>query len=210
MKEAEQLVGGPVAQLFSFVGIDVAHHQGDIILGKRIKTCLLRQDTPDHFVRDLDTALLIGALRVAAEHPCPPPAIGIELDGQGVCKLASPVSEDHREQIDKDIVPQAGIKLIEDIRDGLGGIVVPDEGKHEGAVPEVNRKKYLAALASFHGVHLNNRNVRGCGGELPKILIGSSGMALLVHPDSFFFFRTRNRTFLGRSMFPAVRSPASM
>ena len=27
MKKAEQLVGGPVAQLFSFVGVDVAHHQ---------------------------------------------------------------------------------------------------------------------------------------------------------------------------------------
>ena len=42
MKKAEQLVGGPVAQLFSLVGIDVAHHQGDIILSEIVKTCFLR------------------------------------------------------------------------------------------------------------------------------------------------------------------------
>ena len=38
MKKAEQLVCGPVAQLFSFVGIDVAHHKGYIILIKIIET----------------------------------------------------------------------------------------------------------------------------------------------------------------------------
>ena len=34
---AEQLVGGPAVQLFSCVGIDVAHHKVDVSLGKVIK-----------------------------------------------------------------------------------------------------------------------------------------------------------------------------
>ena len=38
MKKAEQLVGEPVAQLFSFIGVDVAHHLRDILLGKVIES----------------------------------------------------------------------------------------------------------------------------------------------------------------------------
>lgn len=81
MKKAEQMVGRPVAQLFSFVGIDVAHHQRHVILSEVVEAGFLRQYTADHFMSDLDTALLIGALRVTVKHMCPALAIGIELDG---------------------------------------------------------------------------------------------------------------------------------
>ena len=37
VEEAEQLVCGPVVQLFSCVGIDVAHHQRNIVLGKMVE-----------------------------------------------------------------------------------------------------------------------------------------------------------------------------
>ena len=37
VKEAEQLVCRPVVQLFSCVGIDVTHHQRNIVLGKMVE-----------------------------------------------------------------------------------------------------------------------------------------------------------------------------
>ena len=52
MKKAEQLVCGPVAQLFSFVGIDVAHHQRHVILSEVVEAGFLRQYTADHFMSD--------------------------------------------------------------------------------------------------------------------------------------------------------------
>lgn len=81
MKKAEQLVGGPVAQLFSFVGVDVAHHQRHIILGKVVEACFLGQYTADHFMCDFNTALLIRTLRITVKYMCPMFAISIELNG---------------------------------------------------------------------------------------------------------------------------------
>ena len=59
MKKAEQLVCGPVAQLFSFVRINVAHHQGHIILNQVIKACSFLQYATDHFMCYLDPSFLI-------------------------------------------------------------------------------------------------------------------------------------------------------
>ena len=81
MKKAEQLVGGPVAQLFSFVGIDVTHHQGHIILSEIVEACFLREYTADHFMRDLYATLLIRTLWITVEHMSPAFTFSIELDG---------------------------------------------------------------------------------------------------------------------------------
>ena len=91
MKKAEQLVGGPVAQLFSFVGVDVAHHQKHIFLGKVVEACFLRQYTADHLVGNFNAALLIRTLRVTVKHVCPAFAIGVKLDGKRIRKFAPSV-----------------------------------------------------------------------------------------------------------------------
>ena len=80
MKKAEQLVCGPVAQLFSFIGIDVTHHHRNVILSEVVEACFLRQYTADHFMSDLDTAFLIGTLRIAVKHMCSALSFGIKLD----------------------------------------------------------------------------------------------------------------------------------
>ena len=80
MKKAEQLVCGPVAQLFSFVGINVAHHQRHISLSKVVETCPLLQHAADHFMCNLDSALLIGTLRVAVEDSGSTLSISSKLD----------------------------------------------------------------------------------------------------------------------------------
>lgn len=98
VKEAEQLVGGPVAQLFSFVGIDVTHHQRHIILSKVVKACFLRKYTTDHFMGDLDTTFLIETLRVAVKHMGSAFPFGIELYGKRISEFAPSVGQNDRKQ----------------------------------------------------------------------------------------------------------------
>jgi hypothetical protein len=37
--EAERFVGATIVQLFSFVGIDMVHHPGDVFLDQVIEAC---------------------------------------------------------------------------------------------------------------------------------------------------------------------------
>ena len=76
---------------FSFVGIDVTHHQGHIILDEVIEACFLWKYTADHLVGYFDTALLIGTLRIAVKHVRPAFTICIELDGERIRKFAPSV-----------------------------------------------------------------------------------------------------------------------
>ena len=131
MKKAEQLVCGPVAQLFSLVGIDVAHHQRYIFLGEVVETCLLRQYAADHLMGDFNAALLIGPLRVTVEHACSTLAISVELDGKRIRKFTSPVRQNDWKQRCEDFVPQQLIKPVYDLCNAPGGVVVADEGKHQ-------------------------------------------------------------------------------
>ena len=97
---AEQLVGGPAVQLFSCVGIDVAHHEVYVILDKMIKGSSFGKDAPDHFMRDLTGSLLIGALGIAEEDAGAELAGGhVALNGQGVGKLAASVGQDDRKEL---------------------------------------------------------------------------------------------------------------
>lgn len=67
VEEAEQLVCGPVVQLFSCVGIDVIHHKVDFRLGKEVKGSSFGKVTPDHFVSYFAGPFLIRTLGVTEE-----------------------------------------------------------------------------------------------------------------------------------------------
>ena len=69
MVEAERFVGTTVVQLFSFVGIDMVHHQADISLFQMIKAGSLRKDSPDQFMVDFNGAFLIRASCIAIKYP---------------------------------------------------------------------------------------------------------------------------------------------
>lgn len=127
MKKAEQLVGGPVALLFSFVGVDVAHHQRYILLGEIIKARFLRQYITDHLVRDFDSDLLIEALRVIIKHMCFAFAIGTELYGQRIRKFTIPVRKNDRKYCGEHLMTQQFIKPVEYLCDTSGDIVVANE-----------------------------------------------------------------------------------
>ena len=48
-----------IVQLFSFIGIDVVHHSGHILLCQVIKTAPLGENPTDQFVVDLDCPFLV-------------------------------------------------------------------------------------------------------------------------------------------------------
>ena len=78
---------------FSRCGIDMAHDQVDIPLGKELKICLFRQNHPEHGMRLLQTAFLPAAHRVAVIDtgtldPCKP-----GFQRFGITKLRAPVGK---------------------------------------------------------------------------------------------------------------------
>lgn len=97
MQKAEQLVGGPVAQLFSFIGIDVTHHEGHIILGEAVKGCSFRKYPSNEFMSDFNAAFLVGTLRVTVKNSGSASAVPAELNGKRIRKFTAAVSQDNRE-----------------------------------------------------------------------------------------------------------------
>ena len=89
MQKAEQLVGGPVAQLFSFIGIDVTHHEGHIILGEAIEGCPLRKYPSDEFVSNFNATFLVGTLGVTVEYSGSASAVLAKLNGKRICKFTT-------------------------------------------------------------------------------------------------------------------------
>ena len=92
MKKAEQLVCGPVAQLFSFVGIDVTYHQRHIILSKVVKGRAFWKDPTDEFMCDFDAALLIGTLRITVEYSGSALSVFTEFDGKRICEFTAAIT----------------------------------------------------------------------------------------------------------------------
>lgn len=186
---AEQLVCGPVVQLFSCVGIDVAHHKVNISLGKMVKGSSFGKNTSDHLMCDLAGAFLVGALGIAEEDAGAKLAGGhVALDGEWIGKFAAPVGQDDREERLKHLSAQDRIEGIENLRDRSGGVVIPEEGKHELTIGEEDRKENLPAFASFYRIHLDNGSVRIGTHVFEVILVGSPQMALFVHANSFLLF----------------------
>jgi hypothetical protein len=66
--------------------------------------------------------------------------------------------------------------------------VITDKGKHQRTASEVDCEEYLAALAPFYRVHLNNGYIRIDGDEFQKVLIGTAYMALLIDTYRLLLF----------------------
>ena len=95
MKKAEQFVRRLIVQLFSCVRIDMAHHQINVFLFQRIKGCSLWQDTPDHFMGNFTTSLLIRTLGIAIKNMSSSSILFIKFDCQWICKFTSTICKDH-------------------------------------------------------------------------------------------------------------------
>ena len=70
--KAERFVWATIVQLFSFVRVDMIHHQENIILCQMIETGSLWKDPADKFMIDLNGSFFIRATRmITVEHICP-------------------------------------------------------------------------------------------------------------------------------------------
>ena len=92
VKEAEQLVCRPVVQLFTWIRVNMRHHQIHLVLRKILEWRSLGKDPSDEFMRDFDTAFLVGSLWVTIKDICPAASILVELNRWRVGKFTTPVS----------------------------------------------------------------------------------------------------------------------
>ena len=80
---------------------------------------------------NLNTAFLIGTLRVTIKHMCPAFTIGIKLDGKRIREFAPSVRQNDRKQCGEHFMPKQFIKPVENLCDTFGGVVIADESKHQ-------------------------------------------------------------------------------
>ena len=60
MQEAEQLVCRPIVQLLPFIGVDIVHHQVNLLLLKLVKRGAFRNDAANEFVCNFNATFFIG------------------------------------------------------------------------------------------------------------------------------------------------------
>lgn len=77
--------------------------------------------------------------------------------------------------------------MLQDGNDGLGVIRLPQKGKHEFGLDEMEGKKNLAPFFAFYGVHFHKRQVGIVVEKKAEVLIGSANPASLVHLELFFY-----------------------
>ena len=70
MAKAERFVGATIVQLFSLVGIDVIHHEGNLFLRQMIEAGSFRKHSADQSMVDFNRPFLVRASGIAVIHPC--------------------------------------------------------------------------------------------------------------------------------------------
>ena len=71
MIKAEGFVGTTIVQLFSFIRINVIHHQADIILCKIVKACSFGKDSAYQFMIYFDRTLLVWTSSITIKYSGP-------------------------------------------------------------------------------------------------------------------------------------------
>ena len=100
--KAERVVWATVVQLFSFVWVDVVHHQKDIFLCEIIKAAPFRKNTADQFMVHFTGTLLIRGTGITVKYLCPQGGNCIPiLDFLRIWKFASIIRKDYREKLIK-------------------------------------------------------------------------------------------------------------
>ena len=122
MIKAECLVWATIVQLFSFVRIDVIHHQIHIFLHEVVKTAVatinIREDSPYQFVVNLDRAFLIWLSCIAikdlcADFSCSP----VTFDCHGIREFTSIVRYDQWKDVFEQLYSKPLLQVIEYIYD---------------------------------------------------------------------------------------------
>lgn len=138
---AENLAGRLVAQFLPRIGIDVAHHKFNVILGEPVKACSFGEYPSDHFVCHLAAALLVGTQRIAIKDFRAHISFRIALDGTRIRELAPTIRQKDREQFTEHIPSKDFVQAVEAFRDRPGGVVFPQEREHKRAVREIDRQQ---------------------------------------------------------------------
>ena len=114
----------------------MTHHQGNVSLRQMVERSAFGKDPPDEFVRYLNTALLVGALRVTVEHSCSDFAPFVTFQRYRICEFTASVSENYREQPAEIFSTKPLVQFLDNICYRTSCVGVPDVGQHKVAVAE--------------------------------------------------------------------------
>lgn len=76
----ENFIRALIAELLARIGVDVAHHEIDLLLCVLSEICSLRNDPADQFMVALAASFLIRSTDIAVEHICSPISLGVQFD----------------------------------------------------------------------------------------------------------------------------------
>lgn len=181
IKKSEHIIGTFVSKAFPAVGVDMAHHEGDFLLGAVIECPALGDDVTDKLMVAFGGTFLVGRGRVAVKKMRPLVALPVAFDGSRVGELGAIVSQEDRHEPHEHVRPQLQEEPLEDVDDGLGVIGIPQKGDHEFSPYKVQGKEDPAALVSLDGVELYNRQVGMDGEKVLIVPVAPSGAAPGVH-----------------------------
>lgn len=88
-----------VSQIRPCIGVDVAHHKVDLLLGVLADIDSFGNASADHFMVVLAAAFLVRSIGFTVIHACPAVALPVKLNGFGIGELATIVSKKDREEI---------------------------------------------------------------------------------------------------------------
>ena len=159
----------------------MAHHQGDLRLGKRdVRT--LWDDPADELVVDLAGALLEAGARMAVEDERPQdvPVMRLLLDRPRVGELGAVVRQDDREEPVEERGANGLLNPVEGGDDGCRVVALPDEREHQLGDGEVDGEKAWPPFPSLDRIHLHDSRARVLSHVGLEVLMRPADAAFLI------------------------------
>ena len=160
--EREDIIRRATSKFGPQVGVDVAHHEVDLLLCIWVHGLPFWNHPADECMVVLAGALLLALAGIAVEDLAEDLAGGgIHLDCKRVGELAAVVGEKHREEAGMDVLAEHGAQTAEHLHHRCCAVAVPDEGQHQAAVGEVDGEQALLidSPPAFHRIHLDDGHV---------------------------------------------------
>ena len=142
------------AKLFPSVGIDVRHHEVDILLSQMVKGSAGRENLANKLMISFNMRFLSRRIRIAIEE-----MNVIMLNSSWIGELCAIIGKKDGEHI-RETRLKALAKRVKAGNDRGCGIGIPQESNHEIARCEVKGKESFSANPADDAVNLNNGLIR--------------------------------------------------
>lgn len=136
--------------------VDMAHHQGDLLLGQAVKGSALGQHIPDVLMVLFQPALLLRPAGLAVEQCGPAAAVPAVFEPLRVRELRAVVCQDHREHGPERLFAQRLFQPVQGLHGMSHLLAVQQIGQHQLLLPPEEGLEHFPTLAPLHGIHLHH------------------------------------------------------